>query len=616
MQVSFPRYGHVVPYASAVFVFFAASCATQQNGHPHIHDPYEPLNRTTWEVNRALKLGLMEPVSEIYQSTVPRPVRTSIGNVRHNLGGPLRFTNQALQGRWGDSGRETARFLTNSTLGVGGIFDVATKMDLHGSRGDFYQTFRTWGWQPDTFVVIPFLGPSDNVGVPSRVMDIAAEPSSYIGAIRPVAYATRLHQGSEIIKSSAPIMRTQPDSYDFAQQAWPYMSRISPPDWTVRGAPDLPTLETLGAVGQGPQDPRFLHRGKRHFVRMAQTGRDLPYNAWIRETPAPLVFLTPGVGSHRESGNTLAIAEAFHDMGFSVVTISGIFHPEFMERAAAAPMPGNPIRDRADVLAACTAINADLARKYRKADFTGRIMAGMSLGGFTAMQLAATEERHAPGSVRFDHYLAMHAPVNLQSAYEKIDGFFSAPQQWPVDQREARLDNLFHKAAGIINGQLPEGVPPFDGDETKTLIGYAFRLSLRDSLFSIHARNPQPHVSARASRFRRDEVYRELMTVSFDDYFSQWLKPVENANGTSDQVLFRKISLNSMETTLARSPKVTFIGNSNDFLLNPDDIRWINRTFGHRAYWLPNGGHMGNIGSPAFREILTKVGHRYLEISR
>jgi len=623
MRIHPRRIRRISVSASALSAALAVSCAAPRAGDGDadvprtirdggsLADPYEPLNRTTWAVNRSLSLALLEPASEIYQASIPSSVRRSIGNVRNNLSGPLRFTNQALQGRWDDSGRESVRFLANSTLGMGGLFDVAGKMDMPGSRGDFNQTFRQWGWRPDTFVMLPFLGPSDNVAAPARAMDIAADPANYVDALRPVGYVTRMHQVSEITDQGARFMRTEADSYALIRHAWPYLNRTTSPDWTLRGPPDVSTMESLGAARHGPRDPRFLMRGKKHFVRISETGRDLPYNAWIQNDAAPLVFLNPGIGSHRESNNTLALAEAFHSMGFSVVTMSGIFHPEFMERAALAPMPGNPVRDRADVLAVCSAIDGDLRRNYRRHEVTSRVLAGFSLGGFTALQLAATEDDHAPGSVRFDHYLAIQAPVDLKTSYRTLDEYFAIPASWPAGERDARLDLVFHKTAAIVAGQQPPGAPPFDADESRTLMGYAFRTVLRDAIYSIHARNPQPQVSAKPSYFRRKAVYQELMTTSFDDYLKQWLRPAERGNGFDERVLMGKTTLRIMESALRSNQRVSFIGNRNDFLLSPDDVRWLSATLGSRATWLPNGGHLGNIGEPAFLEALEHISGRF-----
>ena len=171
-----------------------------------LEDPLEPVNRATWQLNQALVLGLLDPLSAGYVSMVPRPVRYSLGNVRKNLGGPSRVVNQVLQGRWEDSGRESLRFLTNTTLGIGGAFDVAGKMDLPGSKGSFNQTFRHWGMRPQTYLVLPALGPSDEVHALASLLDIATDPSNYIAELAVVGHATRFDRLAEI--GFAQIMNT------------------------------------------------------------------------------------------------------------------------------------------------------------------------------------------------------------------------------------------------------------------------------------------------------------------------------------------------------------------------------------------------------------------------
>ncbi len=586
--------------------FLAVSCGGTAPAPPmypastkRMADPLEPLNRATWELNRGVTLGILEPVTNVYLTAVPTPVRRSIGNVRDNLTGPLRITNQLLQGRWNDSGQESLRFLANTTVGIGGLFDAADRMDLPGSKGSFNQTFQHWGWQPDTYVVLPFLGPSDNVAAPARVMDVAGDPVTYVSGLETVSYAARVQQLSDIIPQAASVMRTESDSYDFVRQAWPYLSRTTPPDWTLRGAPDIATIETLAAARYKPNDPWFMSRGKRHLVRLPQTGKDLPYQAWMQKEPAPLVFLSPGIGSHRMSGNVMVLAEAMFEMGFSVVTISGIFHPEYMERASTSSMPGNPENDREDLLATFTAIDASVHRKYRDR-VTNRVLAGFSLGGFAALQLAATEADHAPGSVRFDHYLAIQSPVDLRQAYRTLDEYYAGPASWPEAERARRLDNTFHKVAALIDQRPPEGVPPFDSDESRLLVGLAFRVVLRDTLYSIHRRTPSDLVSSPTSSWRRENSYSELMNFSFDDYLNHWLAPEELENGVTAKRLFDATTLRSMQPSLRMNDRVYVIGNRNDFLTSPQDAQWITSTFGDRAVWLPSGGHLGNLGDPQF----------------
>ena len=203
-----------------------------------LEDPLEPMNRATWKLNRALVLGVLDPLSAAYVSLVPGSVRKSVGNVRKNLGGPSRMVNQVLQGRWEDSGRESLRFLANSTLGIGGAFDVAGKMDLPGSKGSFNQTFRHWGARPSTYLVLPALGPSDEVHAVASILDIAADPSNYIDELTAVGHVTRFDRLAEIAPSAAALFRSEADSYSLAKQAGPYLARTSPPDWTLEVPPD------------------------------------------------------------------------------------------------------------------------------------------------------------------------------------------------------------------------------------------------------------------------------------------------------------------------------------------------------------------------------------------
>lgn len=571
-----------------------------------LEDPLEPLNRFTWQFNRVITLGIMDPLGSAYVAIVPEPVRKSVGRVRSNLGEPSRVLNQALQGRWKDSGRESLRFLTNTTLGVGGMFDVADKMDLPGSKADFNQTFRHWGMKPSTYLVLPALGPSDEVHAPGSLLEIAAEPSNYIPDLAAVGHVTRFHRVSEMARPAADIFRAEPDSYSLVRDAWPYLSRSTPPDWTAKGPPDPATLQTLSAAMAHLKDPLFANRAKERHARIPLTKRHLPYSLWLQDHPAPLVFLSPGVGSHRLSANSLMVAEAFYRMGCSVASISGVFHPEFMERASSAPMPGNSLQDRADLLAAWTAIDDSINREDRGRT-TSRVLAGFSLGGFMTLQLAATESTHPAGSLRFDRYVAIQTPVDLRHAYKTLDDFADAPARWPAAERDSRIDHTFHKALAMLNGGPPAGVAPFDAEESRFLVGYAFRRVLRDAIFSLQRNGKCGGLDCQTSLWRREETYNKLMQIRYDEYYHNWLRPAERKLGISDTVLARATDLKSLETALRSQNRVRLIENRNDFLLSTDDKSWIDRTFGRRAVWLPGGGHLGNLDDPALHEAIARA---------
>ena len=110
----------------------------------------------------------------------PKPVKRGLSNFFRNLDYPVTFINQVLQGKFKDSGINTGRFLINSTIGLFGLFDVASKMGIPDYDEDFGQTFAHWGYKDSRYLVLPFFGPStfrDGIG---QSISGYAHPVSYV----------------------------------------------------------------------------------------------------------------------------------------------------------------------------------------------------------------------------------------------------------------------------------------------------------------------------------------------------------------------------------------------------------------------------------------------------
>jgi phospholipid-binding lipoprotein MlaA len=132
----------------------------------YTYDPWERLNRFTYRFNARFDEAVFLPVANGYRR-VPLPVRSGIHNFFSNLSEVVSVVNYGLQVRIGGGGRSLGRFAINSTLGAGGLFDVATKLKLTNPPTGFSATLSTWGMHPGPFLVIPVLGPStlrDGVG--------------------------------------------------------------------------------------------------------------------------------------------------------------------------------------------------------------------------------------------------------------------------------------------------------------------------------------------------------------------------------------------------------------------------------------------------------------------
>ena len=127
---------------------------------PTPYDPIESVNRATFAFNDVIDTVIVNPLVSIWNAVLPAPVRQSVSNVFDNLDDLYSGVNHALQGRGGQAGTDLGRVVVNSTIGIGGLFDVGTKMGLKKSYGDFGQTLGVWGFSTGPYVVLPLLGPS------------------------------------------------------------------------------------------------------------------------------------------------------------------------------------------------------------------------------------------------------------------------------------------------------------------------------------------------------------------------------------------------------------------------------------------------------------------------
>jgi len=126
---------------------------------PASYDPWEKLNRKTHAFNNVVDRNIARPLALGYVKVVPRPVRLGVSNFFNNLGQPLSAINALLQGKPKQAGQSLGRFLLNSTLGIGGIFDPATDANLPNKSEDFGQTLGVWGWKRSRYVELPLFGP-------------------------------------------------------------------------------------------------------------------------------------------------------------------------------------------------------------------------------------------------------------------------------------------------------------------------------------------------------------------------------------------------------------------------------------------------------------------------
>ncbi len=169
--------------AAAILGLFGteqAAAATAGASAPGlIADPLEGWNRGVYGFNNGLDRAVVRPLAMTYRRTLPTPARDGVRNVLTNLGAPVVFVNDVLQVRPTPAANTAFRFAVNTTVGVLGVFDVASSMGVPKHKADFGQTLGRYGVGPGPYVFLPFLGPSSVRDTVGFVVNTAIDPVTF-----------------------------------------------------------------------------------------------------------------------------------------------------------------------------------------------------------------------------------------------------------------------------------------------------------------------------------------------------------------------------------------------------------------------------------------------------
>jgi phospholipid-binding lipoprotein MlaA len=221
-------------------------------------DPLHGFNRAMWGVNRGLDKAVARPVTKVYQAVTPRPVRSGIANFFSNLTEPWSFINSLLQGKPKRAGRALKRFAVNSTVGIGGLVDVAGKNGMKQQPEDLGQTMAVWGVNGGPYLMLPLLGPTTMRDGMGSVVEQFADPINICkrecgipkSARLGMTVASLISARSELMDSGADkLLDNSADSYATAHSAYLQHRRaqiLDNDDGTDAGAVDLEDFDVSG----------------------------------------------------------------------------------------------------------------------------------------------------------------------------------------------------------------------------------------------------------------------------------------------------------------------------------------------------------------------------------
>ena len=196
-------------------------CATA-GGNPD--DPLEGYNRAMFKFNDSVDKAVIKPVATGYKKVMPEVARTGVTNFFSNLGDVWIGVNNVLQGKVGPGVSDFGRFAINTTVGIFGLFDVASNAGLDKHNEDFGQTLGRWGMGPGAYVVLPILGPSDlRDGFSTLVVDWHGDPLWYVANIptRNELMATHfIDQRANLLDASQLLDQAALDPYVYMRSAY------------------------------------------------------------------------------------------------------------------------------------------------------------------------------------------------------------------------------------------------------------------------------------------------------------------------------------------------------------------------------------------------------------
>jgi phospholipid-binding lipoprotein MlaA len=472
-------------------------------------DSIEGFNRTMYSVNHFFIRWIFRPVGSFYGSIVPRPGIDAINRFTDNIGFPVRMFSCFSEAKFGGGGIEFLRFLSNTTLGVAGFFEVAYPwFGLRRQDDDFGKAFYCWGIGSGCYLFGPGAGPLNIRDGGGKIFDYAFDPKSYIYFGQTFTY---LNLGTRQYADYERMSLANCDPYQLFKDLGGIKRELTLTDWSpvsteakpaaadekaapsrqkaveMRQMPVSPLLSKFGddvirmddycSQGAAADTLRmtmfnmqkdevslwvdlswwnsdFPNQGSVRSVKIHADKPAMDYKIWYQDKKdAPLAIVIPGLGGHCASATAGAMAEVLYDHGYSVVAMSSGLNWEFMESASSALAPGYTPIDAGDVRNAVSKILEDLtANKELKPE--RKVMVGLSMGALHTLFIAQMEM--SEDQLGIDRYVAVNPPVNLKYGLNELDEYYNSIRKWGDDEQQfKRMMNAAGKFMLMIRRKYP-----------------------------------------------------------------------------------------------------------------------------------------------------------------
>ena len=607
-------------------------------------DKFENFNRKIFIFNSKFNKYLVRPVNIVWASVMPKYGMDRVQNFYTNLEFPIRLVSCVLQKDFKSSKTETVRFLTNTTIGLGGLYDPALDhFKIEPRQEDMEQALAYYNVKRGPYLVLPIVASGNIRDLVGKALDCPLNPSSYI--IGPAVMIAKsvfvLNKTACLQPLAKTIDYTYADPYEITKKLQGVDKYIKNsnldrkevlaektatqniiPINSVSGISDLKA--DIELTNYNPQSPlvdsmrtamfndrescdsrwsdlsvwskSFSKKIKMSSVNIDPKRQNYKYRYILqKDKTAPLAIIYPSFGEGIMSSHSIVLSKILFDEGYSVIIQGSPFQWDVVKSLPDEYRPGFPVSDTHYLRLVTSKIINDLQKK-QACKFDRKILVGTSFGGLTTLFVAAKEEEE--NTLGISNYISINPPVEILFALKQVDKY---SQDWSNNPSDIKLrvaitaEKIIQVAQNISNKDAKNKAEflPFTDDEAKLVIGFVMKQKLSDLIFTME------HVS----KSKKSDLCKTINDMSFDDYAQKYLLVSQYK---SPEQLNYDTSLYSIADFLQKNEKYKIYHSVDDYYANPEQLIWLKKQSGNKSVFFSNGSHLGFLYRKEFIDSFKK----------
>lgn len=613
-------------------------------------DKYEKFNRKMFNLNSKLNKFVARPVHIIWSSIMPKYGMDRIRDVYNNIEYPKRLVSCLLQKDGKGIKTETARFLTNTTIGLGGLFDPADKIfKIKPTNENMEQALCRCKMNSGSYLVMPCINSCTPRSLCGRALEAALDPAVYLASplTSIIKFGLMVNRTSYMQPLAKMIETNYADPYDIHKKLFGLENYIRNSNYDrnvqlseksenaenfddiegfLTGAsadvteqkevePDIlledykiqsPVVDSMKtalfedkSINKSMWNElsiwnhSFAKRVKTASVEVTE-GRDKYQFKYIlqKDKSAPLVIIYPSIGEGAGAHHSIVFAKMFYDEGCSVVMPGSHFHWEFVKSMPEGYTPGLPYKDVDNIRLVTSKILGFLENKY-ECKFNDKTIVGTSFGALATLFVADKEKND--NMLGINKFIAICPPIKLNYALEQLDKnaeVFNQNSQEVKDKTAITAAKLLN-VLDVKNSLKDKAIDtlPFSDEEGKLITSFILRQKLSDLIYTIEQVSPKD----------KTDIYESINNMSYRDYAEKYLLSDE----TFDEIEY-KASLYSLKDYLENSDNYRIYHSLDDYFINKPQLAKLKDISKNKITCFNCGSHLGFLYRKEFADAIIK----------